>query len=198
MWWMTQLGMLDQTVDRLPPELTNGCNLHVSGKNGGHDLNLRQFARDGVRLLGRLEDAADGRLRFAPDLRQNLREADETATRIMARIDEFVEKTGIEAPEAEPVDTPTEEPAADILELDLASEGVGTVVWATGYRHDFSWVRLPVVGADGRPIHCRGVTEFPGLYLLGLRLLHTVKSDLLFGVGDDAAYLAEQIATRDL
>lgn len=199
-WWMARMGMLDQTVDQLPADARFRCNLQVSGRDGGHDLNLRRFARDGVVLLGRLEDAWHGRLRLAPDLRENLRGADETAARIKRGIDEFIRERGIEAPEEEPAGDfgPDEGAEGDpILELDLASEEVATVVWATGYRRDDGWIHLPVTGREGDPIHRRGVTPFPGLYFLGLRLLHTLKSELLLGVGGDARFLASQIASRD-
>jgi len=198
MWWLLEMGRLDQPVDRLAAETGSAYNSHVSGNNGGHDLNLHQFARDGVVLLGRLDDAADMKLRCAPDLGQNLRTADEAAAQIKTRIDEFIRKTGIEAPDDRPVagweGGVVEEP---VLELDLASEGIATVVWATGYGCDFSWIHLPVESADGELIHRRGVTRFPGLYFLGLPRLHTPKSELLLGVGDDAAFLAAQIASRD-
>lgn len=114
----------------------------------------------------------------------------------MARIDEYVEESGIDAPAAEPVDTAVEAPLEENLELDLSTDGVGTVVWATGYRYAVRWLELPVVGDDGKPNHRRGVSQLPGLYVLGLRLLHMVKSDLLFGVGADAAFLASRIASR--
>ena len=84
-----------------------------------------------------------------------------------------------------------------ITELDLNATGVSTVIWATGYTFDFSLVKLPVVDSDGYPIQKRGVTRYPGLYFLGLPWLYNRRSGILFGVGDDAAYLAAHIAGRD-
>ncbi len=84
----------------------------------------------------------------------------------------------------------------EILELDLKSAGITTVIWATSYKFDFGLVKLPVFDEDGYPVQKRGVTEFPGLYFVGLPFLHTVKSGLLVGVGDDAAHVASAIATR--
>jgi putative flavoprotein involved in K+ transport len=84
-----------------------------------------------------------------------------------------------------------------VTELDLQRLGIFTVVWATGYAFDFSLVKLPVVDSDGYPIQKRGVTRYPGLYFLGLPWLYNRRSGILFGVGDDAAYLAAHIAARD-
>ncbi len=198
--WGLALGMFDQTVDQLPPDAKFRCNMHVSGRDGGHDLNLRAFARDGVVLLGRLESAIDGRIRLAPDLKENLANADESAARLKKAIDDFIRKMAIDAPEDEAGDDfgPNEGAQSDPrLELDLASEEIGAVVWATGYGRDFGWIHLPITGKDGDPIHTRGVSPFPGLFFLGLRLLYKAKSELLLGVGEDAAFLASQIASRD-
>ena len=85
-----------------------------------------------------------------------------------------------------------------ILELDLKASGISTVIWATGYSFDFSLVKLPVFDADGYPTQLRGVTTYEGLYFLGMPWLHKRKSGILFGVGDDAAYLAERIAAREM
>ena len=194
MWWMVRMGILDQPVARTPVSQGSGCNSHVSGKNGGHDLNLWQFASDGVVLLGRLEDAAGTKIRLAGDLQRNLHAADATAARIKERIDEFIAKTGTEAPQRDPVDPQGGRTRVDaISELDIVANGIRTIVWATGYRHDFGWLHVPGICPDGKPIHRRGVTRLPGLYFLGLRQQHTLGSELLFGVGSDAGFLAEHI-----
>src|SRR5215203_979524 len=85
---------------------------------------------------------------------------------------------------------------APLLEVDLAARGISTVLWATGFSHDFRWLQMPVLDERGDPVQQRGVTVLPGLYFLGLRRMYTVKSSFLFGVGEDAAYLAEQIAAK--
>ena len=82
-----------------------------------------------------------------------------------------------------------------IQELDLKSAGITSVIWATGFEFDFSLVKLPAFDEDGYPVQHRGVTAHPGLYFVGLPFLHTRKSGLLFGVGDDAAHVASAIAT---
>ena len=84
-----------------------------------------------------------------------------------------------------------------LTDLDLQSSGISTIIWATGYNFDFSLVKMPIVDADGYPIQTRGVTAYPGLYFLGLPWLHSRSSGILFGVGDDAAYVASHIAVHD-
>jgi len=110
-------------------------------------------------------------------------------------VDEHVSKTGIEAPLAVDERARSTPRAVDIgVELDMRAAGIRSVVWATGYRFDFNWVALPIFNPHGAPIQRRGVTAAPGVFFLGLKRLHTLKSSLLCGVGDDAAYLAELIA----
>jgi putative flavoprotein involved in K+ transport len=81
-------------------------------------------------------------------------------------------------------------------ELDLRAAGVTSLVWATGFRPDFSWIQLPALDAAGEPVHRRGVSPCAGLYFLGLPWLHKLKSSVLCGVGEDAQHLAERIASR--
>ena len=84
-----------------------------------------------------------------------------------------------------------------ITELDLKDSGISIILWATGYNFDFSLVKLPIADADGYPIQKRGVAEYEGLYFLGMPWIHNRRSGILFGVGDDAAYLAAQIVARE-
>ena len=86
--------------------------------------------------------------------------------------------------------------AKPILTLDLQSAGINTIIWATGYKLDFGWMHLPVFDQTGYPVHQRGVTAYPGLYFLGLHWLYKTKSALLYGVGEDAAFIASAIAER--
>src|SRR5260221_798701 len=107
----------------------------------------------------------------------------------LKKIDDYISRVGLDDPtENIPrlLDGYKEE---EVTELNLQGVGISTVVWATGYAFDFSLVKLPVVDSDGYPIHKRGVTRYPGLYFLGLPWLYNRRSGILFGVGDDAAYL---------
>lgn len=195
--WLTDCGFFDQTLDQLPsPRARFAGNPQLSGAGGGHSLNLHQLARDGVTLLGRVEGASQGRLFFAPNLADMLAKSDAIEVTLLKMIDAYIDRSGLVAPkETVPIlrDGYAVEP---ITELDLAARGIQTVIWAMGYAWDFGWVRFPVLDDDGYPLQTRGVTECPGLYFLGLHWLHTRKSALLLGVGDDAAFLAERLLAK--
>jgi putative flavoprotein involved in K+ transport len=115
----------------------------------------------------------------------------------MHDIDDYIRRAGMDVPEDRGQDAvPRQDTGSveSIVSVDLRAAGISTIVWGTGYRYDFSWIRVPVFGEVGYPLHRRGVTSAPGLYFLGLPWLHKRKSGLLFGVGDDAAYLAATIS----
>jgi putative flavoprotein involved in K+ transport len=195
--WLNLSGFLDRTATQLPnPRAKFAANPHVSGKNGGMTLNLHQFVRDGVRLLGRLRDARHEKVWLASDLKENLVKADKLEAEVVKLVDEYILKNSLDAPqEALPVlrDGYDQE---EMLELDLAAAGITSVIWAMGYSFDFSLVKFPIFDSDGYPVQTRGVTAYPGLYFVGLPWLHKQKSGLLVGVGEDAEYIASQIAAR--
>lgn len=197
-WWGVQLGMTEQTVDDLEsPAERFTPNPQVSGKDGGQEINLHQFARDGIVLLGHLEDIRGQQAILAPDLEENLASADKMVTQFRKGVDKYIRKAGLDLPE----ETVTEPQQAGyeqevITELDLAQAGIRTIIWATGFGRDYSWIKLPIFDEYGYPIQERGVTEHPGLYFLGLHWLHKLKSGLFLGVGEDAEHIATHIARR--
>lgn len=197
MRWLARTGFVDQTVEQLDsPKERFDPNPHVSGKDGGHTINLHRFHRDGINLLGHLQDGRGTQLEFAPDLKENLKTADNFAHQFRENIDKFIEKTGLDAPE-EDVPEPRDAYEAEVItELDLEEAGIRTIIWATGYDFDFSWVQFPNFDEFGYPVQERGVTSQSGLYFVGLHWLHTIKSGLFLGVGDDAAHVVEHIASR--
>jgi putative flavoprotein involved in K+ transport len=197
-WWMNMAGFNDVTVDQLPSQRAKfAASALVSGKDGGPTLNVHQFARDGVTLLGRIQDAQGGKITLAPDLKENLAKSDKLKTDLLKRIDDYIEKTGLDAPPADLPELRNGYAAEVITELDIQSAGITSVIWATGYKSDFSLVRLPVLDADGFPIQKRGVTEYPGLYFVGMPWLYKAQSGLLFGVGDDADHIVADMAGKE-
>jgi putative flavoprotein involved in K+ transport len=195
--WLTRMGLFDTKVQELKSAAEKfAAHPQISGKNGGESLNLHQFARDGVQLLGHVRGCSGGQLLIAPDLHETLAKVDQFEIDTVRKIDEYIARAGLSAPPE--TLTPLREGYAQpqITELNLTAHGIGSVIWATGYAFDFSLVRLPVVDSDGYPIQNRGVTRFEGLYFLGLPWLDSRRSGLLFGVGEDAAFLAEHMATR--
>jgi putative flavoprotein involved in K+ transport len=195
--WFTRIGLFDIKVEELKsPRDKFAYHPQISGKNGGHSLNLHQFTRDGVVLLGHVRDAIEGKLILAPDLHETLEKVDQFEINALQQIDDYIDRAGLEVP-VEDVRKLYDGYSQELTTaLDLRVCGISTVIWATGYAFDYSLVKLPVLDGDGYPIQKRGVTRFDGLYFLGMPWIHNRKSGILFGVGDDAAYLAEQIAAR--
>jgi putative flavoprotein involved in K+ transport len=193
--WLELIRFLDRTPDMLPsPKARFAPNPHVSGAGGGHDLNLHQFARDGITLLGRLRGAADDRIHLAPDLHESLTKSDQFETQLLGMIDAAIVRNAIDAPEERQPALRDGYDQQQIADVDIEAAGISTVIWAAGYRFDFSLVKLHVTDGDGFPLQQRGVTACPGLYFVGMPWLHTQKSGLLAGVGDDAAFIAGHIA----
>ena len=197
-WWSDRIGLYDRTVDVLPhPKAKFAAKALISGAKGGHTLNLHQFARDGIVLLGHLRRVDKGKITFAPDLHDNLAKADQHEADFTRAVDSYVAKTGMAVPEEK---LPRLRDGFDqpiLSEIDLGVAGITNVIWATSYGFDFSFVRLPILDGDGYPIQKRGVTDYPGLFFVGLPWLHNAKSGLIYGVGEDAAYIAEEIAAND-
>jgi putative flavoprotein involved in K+ transport len=196
-WWHDKMGDYKRTVDQLAsPEAKFASKPQISGKDGGHTLNLHQFARDGVTLLGKVQRVSDGIVVLAEDLKENLARADRFEADFVQHIDEFIAKNGINAPEeALPVlrDGYNIEP---MMELNLKDANITSVIWATGYSFDFSMVRLPVFDKDGYPVQKRGISDYRGLYFVGLPWLHNAKSGLLFGLIEDAGHVATAIGRQ--
>ncbi|MFC2029860.1 NAD(P)-binding domain-containing protein [Chloroflexota bacterium] len=196
-WWLNKTGW-DVTVDKLPsPKAKFAASVQASGKDGGHTINLHQFARDGVVLLGRVQAAQGGKITLAPDLKENLAKVDKFEADLLKRIDSYIEKNRLDMPQETLPELRDGYDAEVITELDVQAAGVTSVIWATGYKFDFGLVKLPVLDGDGYPIQKRGITDYPGLYFVGLPWLHTAKSGLLFGVGDDAAAIVADISGRE-
>ena len=128
-------------------------------------------------------------------MHDSLAKVDQFETQLLGMIDDAIARNGIDAPvEQRPVLRYGYD-QQPIAEVDIEAAGISSVIWAAGYRFDFGLVKLPVTDGDGFPVQQRGVTAYPGLYFVGMPYLHTQKSGLLVGVGDDAAFIAAHIAT---
>lgn len=198
-FWARAVGWSQRKVADLPPGVRAGLpNPQLTGTNGGHDLTLYTLAREGVVLLGRLRGIDDsGRAVFDADLAEKLAWGDAQARTFLRWIDEHVAEHGLDAPAEDFPDclVPPRDLAHETLEsLHLQDAGIRAVVWATGYRPDLGWVGLPFLDTDGYPIHRRGVTVVPGLFILGLDWLYTAHSSQFGGMSDDATHLASVMA----
>jgi putative flavoprotein involved in K+ transport len=195
--WLHLSGFLDHPVDQLPsPRAKFAGNPHLSGRDGGHNLNLHQFARDGVILLGRAQDGAGNTIYLAPGMHQNLASADKVEYELLQLVDGYIARSGLDLPEETLPALRDGFHLPQPGELDIKSAGVTSIIWALGYTYDFSLVRLPVCDDDGFPIQTRGVSTFPGLYFVGMPWIHTRKSGHLVGFGEDAECIAGHIAAR--
>ena len=197
-YWLGSTGFFDQTVDSLPSSKARfNANPFLTGKGGGRSLDLHQFARDGIVLLGHLKDAQGDTVVLVPDLNESLVKVDQSVLDFKQAVDKYIDENHIEAEEAPLQAEMKDGYASEIIEeLDLRAVGIKTIIWATGYRFDFSWVKFPLLDSDDYPIQTCGVTEYPGLYFLGLHWLYKRKSGLLWGVGEVAAHIAEDIVAR--
>lgn len=192
--WLVLTGFLDRSADKLPsPQARFAGNPHVSGKYGGHNLNLHQFYRDGVMLLGRLQDIRDGHLYLAPDLKANLAKADQFEANLVEAVDGYIVRNEIHAPEERLATLQDAYSAPETLRLGLVEAGITSIIWALGYDFDFNLVRLPVFDEAGFPVTRDCKADVPGLYFVGLPWLTAQKSGLLLGVADDARRIAEQL-----
>ncbi|WP_460856156.1 NAD(P)-binding domain-containing protein [Nocardiopsis coralliicola] len=195
-WW---LGVLGKWEAATPPQGAEHVTIAVSGAHGGHTVDFRRLAERGIRLVGRAESFDGGVLRFAPDLGENIANGDANYLALLDEADAYIERNGLDLPE-EPearVLGPAPESVRDpLLELDLAAAGVTSIVWATGFSADYSWLQVDAVDEQGRPAHRRGVSTEPGVYFLGLPWQSRRGSSFIWGVWHDARYLADQIAIQ--
>ncbi len=195
-WWFGALGVFDRTPEQRGPIRVNPS---ITGAYGGHTIDFRRFAADGITLLGRVTAARNGVLEIAPGLAESLANGDAGYATLLEQLDAFVAQSGLDLPDDPAARTVLTDPPcviAPMQRLDLGKERIHAVIWATGYGLDFGWIDVPVKDARGEPVHRGGITAMPGLYFLGLQWLARMKSAFLSGVGDDAAVLADHIAAR--
>jgi putative flavoprotein involved in K+ transport len=190
LWWMDASGIWDQRHDEVD-DLVRARRLpspQLVGTPSRMTLDLNALTDRGVELVGRLAAIRDGRALFSGGLRNTFALADLKLQRLLDGFDEWSGGGPGERPE------PTRAPATSRLQIDLNSGEFGTVIWATGYRPDYSWLTLPVIDPKGNLLHDGGVVESPGLYALGLPVLRRRKSTFIHGAADDARDVVEHLA----
>lgn len=195
-WWLGALGRWDAET---PPQGAEHVTIAVSGARGGHTVDFRALADNGVDLVGMTASYQDGALRFAPDLAANIQLGDANYLELLRAADEYVARNGLDLPEEPEAHLlgPTPACATDpLLELDLSEAGVTSIVWATGFATDYGWLQVDAFDDSGKPNHRRGVSSEPGIYFLGLPWLSRRGSSFIWGVWHDARYVADHIATQ--
>jgi putative flavoprotein involved in K+ transport len=194
LWWWAETGFAEMPVDALPaPTARLNANLLATGRNGGHDLHLRTLRAAGVTLLGHFVGADDTHARFAPDLAETVAWGDDRYRDFRKLVMNLVDERNLPPPEM-PDPEPFDDGAPESVDLD----GLAAVVFAGGFRPDYrSWIDVPGAFDElGFPLHVDGASlAAPGLYFVGVHFLRKRKSSLFYGVGEDAAIVAESIAT---
>ncbi|HHL22437.1 MAG TPA: FAD-dependent oxidoreductase [Aliiroseovarius sp.] len=192
-WWLGVLGMWD---DEEQEAGRSHVTIAVSGARGGETVDFRALAAQGVTLVGGTQSFAGGKVRFRDDLARNIAAGDASLIAMLDAADAWVARMGFDLPEEPEARQMPPDPDCltdPIRDLDLKAAGITSVIWATGFRSDYSWIGLDVFDADGRPIHQRGVTREPGLYFLGMPWLSRRGSAFIWGVWHDARHLADHM-----
>jgi len=187
--WLDEMGYYKTTIETHDEGMDARLktNHYVTGRDGGRDLNLRIFAQQGMKLYGQLASTHGNNISFADDLIAHLDMADEVAYRIDNDIEKYIVAQGIDAPSDTNVKSSYVPPTRP--SINLHEEGISSIIWATGFGMDFSWIHCPVFDERGVPVHQRGVTSQAGLYFLGLNWQYTWGSGRFYHVGNDAEYL---------
>jgi putative flavoprotein involved in K+ transport len=195
-WWLGVLGKWDLET---PGPGTEHVTIAVSGARGGETIDFRRLAAQGLTLVGMTKTYQDGVMTFAPDLAKNIARGDASLMSLLDEADAYVARNGLdlpEEPEARRIDPDPECVTNPIRELDLAKAGIATIIWATGFTVDYSWLKVDAFDEKGRPRHQRGVSTEPGIYFLGLPWQSRRGSSFIWGVWHDAKHVADRISTQ--
>ena len=195
-WWLGALGHWNAKTREPGMEHVT---ISVSGARGGHTVDFRDLAANGITLTGRAETFQDGVMHFRPDLAANIAAGDANYLSVLDTADAYAAAHGLDLPpepEARIIGPDPDCVRNPLLQLNLAEAGITSIVWATGFALDFGWLQLDAFDERGRPEHDRGVSNVPGLYFLGLAWLSRRASPFIWGVWHDAEYLAGHIAAR--
>ena len=194
-WWMDASGLLDERYDEVDDVVRarNVPSPQLIGTPDRRTLDLNALTDKGVKIRGRMGTIRDGIALFSGGLRNQCKLADLKMNRLLDTIDSWAAEAGFDAPDERERHPPTnvgDEP----MTLDLTDGSIKTIVWATGFRPDYSWLHVDILDHKGRVRHDGGVTTSPGMYLIGLPFLRRRKSSFIHGAGDDAAELTEHLA----
>jgi len=195
-WWLGVLGKWE-AVTKDPG--TEHITIAVSGAHGGQTVDFRGLAKRGISLLGRTQSFKNNVMHFAPDLTKNIAGGNAYTLSLLDQADDYVIRNGLNfplEPEAREVLPDPECVTNPILEIDLEEAGINSIVWATGFDVDFGWLKVDALDENGRPKHERGISTESGIYFLGLPWQSRRGSAFIWGVWQDAKFLADQIKLR--
>ena len=195
-WWLGVLGKWDAAA---PPRGAEHVTIAVSGAYGGHTVDFRALASNGITLLGMSGAFENGIMHFANDLRTNIVNGDANYLSMLDEADAYIARNRLDLPEEPHARVLGPEPDCvinPILELDLAAAGITSIIWAIGFAFDYGWLQVDAFNEKGQPNHQRGISSEPGIYFLGLPWQSRRGSSFIWGVWHDAKYLADQIAIQ--
>lgn len=196
--WLYDAGHYDITIREHPDPVKamTQTNHYMSGRDGGKEIDLRRWhVERGVELYGSLADMDGRRISFLPDLARNLDDADRSYCGIRDQIDAYIRKTGTKAPPEPPFEK-VWTPERETTGIDARAAGITSVLWAIGFRPDYSWLEVDVFGAGGKPAFDRGETRVHGMHFIGLGWLNTWGSGRFLGIDEDSRYLAGRIEAQ--
>ena len=200
MWWLDRAGILDETEDSVYDIETSrqAPSFQLAGRPDHATLDLQRLRRAGILVVGHLRSIDGHRLRFDDDLVKTVAAADVKLASLLLRLDRIVNRSGLGGfvEEPEPFEPLWPEFVEAPTELDVRTAGIETVLWATGYRRTYPWLKLPLLDARGELRHHGGLTPCAGVYAIGLPFQRTRKSAFIDGVGADAQVIASHIAAR--
>lgn len=195
-WWLGVLGLWDASASQPGKEHVT---IAVSGARGGHTVDFRKLAHQGVKLTGLTKSFEQGKITFQADLKENIARGDDNYLSLLDAADAYIERNGLdlpEEPEAREFLPDAECMINPVTELDIKAAGIATLIWATGYVADYSWLKVDAFDEMNKPKHQRGVSSEAGVYFLGLPWLSRRGSTFIWGVWHDAKYIADHIATQ--
>jgi putative flavoprotein involved in K+ transport len=200
LWWLDAMGVFDATADDVFDISTSRRqpSLQLVGRADLPSLDISVLRQRGIRVVGRLLAIGGERVQFDDDLIATAASSDVKLAEMLLRIDAFIASRGMYA-ELAPAFEPTWPSTVGVREttVDLRAAGIHTVVWATGFSRRYPWLKLPVFDSRGEVRHRAGVTPVPGLFILGMHFQRRRKSAFIDGVGGDAVFLADRIASRE-
>lgn len=195
-WWLGVLGEWD--TDAIKPGMEH-VTIAVSGAYGGQAIDFRRLANQGITLVGLTKSFNGGEVIFQSDLKDNIKRGDEHYLESLDLADAYIARNGLEFPQEPEARNILPDPGCvtnPILELDLIKAGVTSIIWATGFKVDYNWLKVDAFDDRGQPQHQRGVSTEPGIYFLGLPWLSRRASSFIWGVWHDAKHIAGHIATQ--
>lgn len=196
-WWLGALGLWDEVA--IKPKKQHVA-FAVSGYEGGKTVDFRRLAHMGIQLVGLTRSYQDGVIQFEEGLAKNVGDGDQAYFDVLREADAYIEKNGLPFPPEPEAWELLPDPAClthPTLSLDLAQAGITTILWATGFTFDYSWLKVGAFDEKGLPHHKRGISAESGIYFLGLPNLVNRASSFIYGVWHDAKYIADHIVTQE-